>query len=47
VSLASVLDRIGVLRPLRVRDFALLWTGLAVSFVGDGIYIIAIPWQTY
>jgi MFS family permease len=44
---AAVVDRIGVLRPLRVRDFAFLWTGLAVSFVGDGIYIIAIAWQTY
>ena len=44
---ASVVDRIGVLQPLRVRDFSFLWTGLAVSFVGDGIYIIAIAWQTY
>src|SRR3990170_8968719 len=35
-------DRIGVLRPLRVRDFRLMWTGLAVSMVGDGIYIIAL-----
>jgi transmembrane secretion effector len=42
-----MVDRIGILRPLRVRDFALLWTGLAVSFIGDGIYIIAIAWQTY
>lgn len=37
----------GILRPLRVRDFALLWLGLTVSFIGDGIYIIAIAWQTY
>jgi len=44
---ASVVDRIGILRPLRVRDFALLWTGMAVSFIGDGIYLIAIAWQTY
>ena len=42
-----MVDRVGILRPLRVRDFALLWTGLAVSFIGDGIYIIAIAWQTY
>src|SRR5688500_2188126 len=42
-----MVDRVGILRPLRVRDFALLWTGLAVSFIGDGIYFIAIPWQTY
>lgn len=43
----AVVDRIGILQPLRVRDFALLWTGMAVSFVGDGIYTIAIAWQTY
>src|SRR5918999_590944 len=44
---AAFVDRIGILRPLRVRDFALLWSGLTVSFIGDGIYIIAIAWQTY
>ena len=43
----GLVDRIGVLRPLRIRDFALLWLGLTVSFVGDGVYIIAIAWQTY
>jgi MFS family permease len=40
-------DRVGILRPLRVRDFAFLWAGMAVSFVGDGIYTIAVAWQTY
>ncbi|HET7235128.1 MAG TPA: MFS transporter [Actinomycetota bacterium] len=44
---ASIVDRIGILQPLRVRDFAFLWTGMAVSFIGDGIYLIAIAWQTY
>lgn len=43
----DLVDRIGILRPLRIRDFALLWLGLTVSFVGDGVYIIAIAWQTY
>ncbi len=43
----DLVDRIGILRPLRVRDFALLWIGLTVSFLGDGVYIIAIAWQTY
>ena len=38
-------DRIGVLRPLRVRDFAFLWTGMTVSMIGDGIYLVAIAWQ--
>ncbi len=40
-------DRVGILRPLRVRDFAFLWGGMTVSFIGDGIYIVAIAWQTY
>ena len=43
----ALVDRVGILRPLRLRDFALLWTGQTVSFIGDGIYIIAIAWQTY
>jgi MFS family permease len=43
----DLVDRIGILRPLRVRDFALLWVGLTVSFLGDGVYTIAIAWQTY
>lgn len=46
-SVGRLIDRVGVLRPLRIRDFALLWTGLTVSFIGDGVYIIAIAWQTY
>jgi MFS family permease len=43
----SLTGRIGILRPLKIRDFALLWTGLAVSLTGDGIYLIAIAWQVY
>jgi MFS family permease len=43
----SQAGRIGILRPLKIRDFALLWTGLAVSLTGDGIYLIAIAWQVY
>jgi MFS family permease len=37
--------RIAVLRPLQVRDFAFLWTGMTVSMIGDGIYLVAIAWQ--
>ena len=33
------------LRPLRDRDFRLLWMGLAVSLVGDGLWLVAIAWQ--
>jgi MFS family permease len=36
-----------MLRALRHRDFRLLWTGQAVSLVGDGIYLVAIAWLVY
>ena len=36
-----------ILKPLRIRDFALLWTGMTVSLVGDGLYTVAIAWQVY
>lgn len=39
--------RLGVLRPLAIRDFALLWAGMSVSLLGDGIYFVAIAWQVY
>jgi MFS family permease len=33
------------LRPLRHRDFRLLCTGLAVSLVGSGLWLVALAWQ--
>ncbi|MDQ3956031.1 MAG: MFS transporter [Actinomycetota bacterium] len=33
-----------MLRPLAIRDFRLLWTGMTVSLFGDGIYFVAIAW---
>jgi DHA3 family tetracycline resistance protein-like MFS transporter len=36
-----------VLRPLGERDFALLYTGVAVSLIGDGITLVALAWQAY
>jgi MFS family permease len=33
------------LHPLRHRDFRLLWTGLAVSLVGSGLWLVALAWQ--
>ena len=39
--------RLGILRPLRNRDFALLWGGLTVSLLGDGVYLVTVAWQTY
>jgi MFS family permease len=41
------LSRVGILLPLRIRDFALLWAGATVSLTGDGVYIVAIAWQVY
>ncbi|MDQ3728136.1 MAG: MFS transporter, partial [Actinomycetota bacterium] len=36
---------IPALRPLRFRDFRLLWTGLAVSLAGDGLWLVALAFQ--
>jgi MFS family permease len=41
------LSRVGILRPLRLRDFALLWAGATVSLAGDGVYVVALVWQVY
>jgi len=43
----EIVDRIGILRPLRIRDFRLLWAGMTVSMIGDGIYAVAVAWQAY
>jgi predicted outer membrane lipoprotein len=43
----SLFERVGVLRPLRIRDFRLLWTGMTVSMIGDGVYIVAVAWLVY
>ncbi|MDQ3940648.1 MAG: MFS transporter, partial [Actinomycetota bacterium] len=40
-------SRFGLLRPLRIRDFRLLWGGMTVSFLGDGFYLVAIAWASY
>jgi MFS family permease len=39
--------RLKILVPLRHRDFRLLWTGMTVSLLGDGIMLIALTWQVY
>ena len=40
-------SRIQLLAPLRHRDFRLLWTGMAVSLLGDGIFLVAMAWEAY
>ncbi len=39
--------RVAIVAPLRRRDFRLLWTGLVVSLLGDGVFIVAVAWQAY
>jgi DHA3 family tetracycline resistance protein-like MFS transporter len=41
------LGRGNLLTPLRHRDFGLLWLGMAVSLVGDGIFLVAVAWESY
>ncbi len=36
-----------ILEPLRQRDFRLLWSGMTVSLIGDGIFLITLAWQVY
>jgi MFS family permease len=43
----SGLGRGSVLTPLRHRDFRVLWTGMAVSLIGDGIFLVAVAWESY
>ena len=39
--------RHGLLTPLKDRDFRLLWTGMTVSLLGDGIFLVTVAWQAY
>ena len=39
--------RARLLSPLTFREFRLLWTGMTVSLLGDGIFYVALPWQVY
>ena len=39
--------RLGLVAPLRHRDFRLLWTGLVISLLGDGIFLVAVAWEAY
>ena len=44
---AKQVSRVGILAPLRHRDFRLLWTGLVVSLLGDGVFLVAVAWEAY
>ena len=36
-----------LLLPLRHREFRLMWLGMTVSLLGDGITLVAIAWKVY
>jgi MFS family permease len=40
-------SRVGLLAPLRHRDFRLLWSGMCISLLGDGVFFVALAWQVY
>ncbi|MDQ4109180.1 MAG: MFS transporter [Actinomycetota bacterium] len=41
------MNRVRILKPLRHRDFRLLWTGMTASLIGDGIFLVSLAWQVY
>jgi MFS family permease len=47
VSHGSAERSVRLLAPLRHRDFGLLWTGMCVSLLGDGVFLVAMAWQVY
>jgi MFS family permease len=44
---AGGVSRVRSLAPLRHRDFRLLWSGMCVSLLGDGAFLVAMAWQVY
>lgn len=40
-------SRINLIAPLRHRDFRILWAGMTVSLLGDGIFLVAMAWEAY
>jgi hypothetical protein len=41
---ANAMSRPNLLSVLRVRNFALLWSGQAISQIGDGLFAMAEIW---
>src|SRR6201990_3114374 len=44
---AGGFSRVRLLAPLRHRDFRLLWGGMCISLIGDGMFLVAMAWQVY
>ena len=41
------LERVRLLSALQIREFRLLWTGMTISLLGDGVFLVAFAWQVY
>src|SRR5580765_1188611 len=44
---AGGFNRVRLIAPLRHRDFRLLWSGMCISLLGDGAFLVAMAWQVY
>jgi MFS family permease len=44
---AAAPSRARVLQAFQSRDFRLLWTGQAISLLGDAAFIVALGWRTF
>ncbi len=44
---AGGVSRVRSIAPLRHRDFRLLWSGMCISLLGDGAFLVAMAWQVY
>jgi len=44
---AGGFSRVRLLSPLAHRDYRLLVGGMAVSLLGDGLFLVALAWQVY
>ncbi len=46
-AISAVPSRARVLQAFRSRNFRVLWTGQAISLLGDAAFIIALGWRTF
>jgi MFS family permease len=46
-AIAAAASRARILHAFRSRDFRLLWTGQAISLVGDTAFLVALGWRTF
>jgi len=44
---APVSSRARVLQAFKSRNFRLLWTGQAISLLGDAAFVVALGWRTF